>query len=53
MKKLLLTVLAGLSLAVLAAPRAHAEPGQACVDSAGRSGYMIATGRSGEVCQAE
>ena len=52
MKKLLLTVLAGLSLAAVAAQRAHATPGDPCVDGQGRSGYMISTGRGGETCDA-
>jgi hypothetical protein len=49
MKKLLLTVLAGLSLAAVATQRAHAGSGDPCVDGQGRSGYIIATGRS-EYC---
>ena len=49
MKKFLLTVLAGLSLAAVVSQRAHATPGDACVDVQGRSGYMISTGRS-ETC---
>jgi len=53
MKKLLLTVLAGLSLAAVASQRAHATPGDPCVDSNGRSGFMISTGKTGETCQAE
>ncbi len=46
MKKLLLAVLAGLSLATVAAHRAHATVGDPCVDAQGRSGFMISTGRS-------
>jgi hypothetical protein len=49
MKKLLLTVLAGLSLATVAAHRVRADPGATCTDAQGRSGYIIATGR-GEYC---
>jgi len=52
MKKLLLTLLAGLSIATIAAQRAHADPGDPCIDANGHSGLMISTGR-GEVCQAE
>ena len=50
MKKLLLTLLAGLSLAAVAAQRAHANVGDPCVDANGRSGFMISTGRGGETC---
>ena len=53
MKKILLTVLAGLSLAAVASQRAHATPGDPCVDADGRSGLMISTGKTGEICQAE
>jgi len=53
MKKLLLTVLAGLSLAAVAAQRVRADVGDPCVDANGHSGYMISTGRGGETCQAE
>ena len=52
MKKLLFTLLAGITLAAIAPKHMRADVGDACVDANGHSGYMISTGRGGETCQA-